>query len=480
MKDEQLENNIISLHSRGWSLRRLAREFRISRGRVVRIIQGNTIKRDKGEGNPAVGKPRKSKLDPYKECIGELLESYQSPPITNQRIYEILCEKGYQGGRSILGDYLTKIRGKKSSTPIVCIESLPGQRASHDWSEYYIKFTGEKQVKKVTFFSCILNYSRYQFIDVVNDKTQASLFECLTNAFIYFEGVPLEIKGDNQRACVDRWELGKPVFNKGYLQFATHYRFRPLTIRPGRPQENLKVERPFYYLETNFLNARTFRDRADVREQLHRWLKERNAQRQHRVTREKPIDLYKEEYPYLQVLPAQPYDNSIISYRIVNNESAIQWDGYFYMVPSQYMHESCPVRVKEKEIIIYNPNCQEIARWQLAEKGRQDRYVGKKKTAGKDHPSKEQVIEHLKAFGSVMLEYTDQIQRQNPKNYLHHWRHILSLKVDYYPRDIMMAVQRALKHKVFDSRAIENFLAVNASKKSDMGTLFNTRKNEKK
>lgn len=45
MKDEQLENNIISLHTRGWSIRRLAVEFKISRGRVRRIIGDNTRKR---------------------------------------------------------------------------------------------------------------------------------------------------------------------------------------------------------------------------------------------------------------------------------------------------------------------------------------------------------------------------------------------------------------------------------------------------
>jgi len=51
------------------------------------------------------------------------------------------------------------------------------------------------------------------------------------------------------------WECGQPIFNRHYLGFASHYGFRPLTIHPGKPTENLKNERPFYYLETNFLNA---------------------------------------------------------------------------------------------------------------------------------------------------------------------------------------------------------------------------------
>jgi transposase len=95
---------------------------------------------------------------------------------------------------------------------------------------------------QVTFFSYILCYSRRQYIEVVDDKKQQTLFRVLINAFIYLDGVPQEIKSDNQKVCVDRHEAGRPVFNLKYLEFATHYRFRPLTIRPGNPSENLYVK----------------------------------------------------------------------------------------------------------------------------------------------------------------------------------------------------------------------------------------------
>ncbi len=41
MKDEQLENNVASLHGRGRSIRRLSGEFGISRQRVKRILKSN-------------------------------------------------------------------------------------------------------------------------------------------------------------------------------------------------------------------------------------------------------------------------------------------------------------------------------------------------------------------------------------------------------------------------------------------------------
>lgn len=467
MKDESLENNIVSLHSRGWSIRRLSREFGISRQRVNRILERNIRQRKNGQEYLSKPIKRNSKLDPYKEYISELLETYQIPPITNQRIFELLEEKGFEGKITILRNYLTQIRGKRIKEPIVCVETAPGQRASHDWSDYNIYFTDNSGNEKITFLSYILNYSRRQYIEVVDDKKQTTLFRNLVNAFLYFDGVPKEIKSDNQKACVDRWELGKPIFNKNFLAFATHYRFRPLTINPGKPRENLKVERPFYYLETNFLNGRKFRNKQDLKEQLKIWLLERNDQRIHRTTKQKPIDLYKYELSFLQPLPAKQYDTSIIEYRIVNNESAIQWENYFYIVPDKYMYESCPVRVNDSEIIIYSPNCEQIKCYPLAEKGRTNPYIGRGKKPQKYSLPAKEVVERLNAFGTIMQEYIVQLKKQNHGTYLHHCRQILSLKSNYLADDIIVAIKRALRYRVFGSQAIENFLKVNAEKKSE-------------
>lgn len=99
MKDPQLENNIISLHARGWPIRRLSNEFRISRERVRRILHSNAHERS-STGACKRKKPGKqgSKLDAYKELIKGTLEKYIDPPPTNQRIFEIIKQKGFDGG----------------------------------------------------------------------------------------------------------------------------------------------------------------------------------------------------------------------------------------------------------------------------------------------------------------------------------------------------------------------------------------------
>ena len=247
MKDEQLENLIVTLyHTREWSIRRISREMQVSRKRIRRVLVSKRVLRDTTpEDRIQSKKHRSSKLDPYKGYIGELLEEY--PDITGQRIYEMICERGFDGEITILRYHLKQVRQVASKSPITLVETDPGQRGSHDWSEYHIKFTSTGETEKVIIFSFVLGYSRRQYMNLVDDQTQRTLFRELIAAFIYLDGVPQEVKGDNQKACVDRWELGRPVFNRKYLEFATHYRFRPLTITPGKPVENLKVERPFHY-----------------------------------------------------------------------------------------------------------------------------------------------------------------------------------------------------------------------------------------
>jgi transposase len=464
MKDENLENSVITLHAKGWAIRRISQEMGISRGRVRRWLVSNSVLRDTTPGDEiTLKKKRQSKLDPYKGFIAELLEKYSN--ITGQRVYEHLRQRGFDGKITIVGDYLKSIRQVGSKTPVRLVETDPGQRAAHDWSDYNIRFTSQNPgvTTQVTFFSYILCYSRRQYIEVVDDKKQQTLFRNLINAFIYHDGVPLEIKSDNQKACVESWEAWRPVFNGKYLEFATHYRFRPLTIHPGRPSENLKVERPFYYLERSFLNGREFRDMDDLKIQLRQWLTDVNDVRIHATTKKRPIDMYIEEHPYLQVLPGNHFDTSQVVHLVVNQESCVQWKGYLYVVPEQYMYEVCQVRIAEDHLVVYSPTGEQLITHPLALQGQKERYVGvHQRTGRKPDLAMADVISRLEGFGSEMVEYIGQVKRHKPGSWRHHLKSLLAMKVNYRVEDIMVAVRRAQQYKVFESGAIERFLANNS------------------
>ena len=477
MKDENMENTIITLHSQGWSIRRISRELGISRKRIQRLLESNSVLRGTTQNDTTnKKKKRPSKLDPYKEFIVELLDKYND--ITGQRVYELIKKKGYDGEISIVRDYLRSIRRVVSKTPVRMVETTPGQRAAHDWSDYNIRFTLSGKTEQVTFFSYILCYCRRQYIEVVDDKKQKTLFRALINAFIYHDGAPREIKSDNQKACVDRWEVGRPVFNSKYLEFATHYRFRPLTITPGRPTENLKIERPFYYLERSFLNGREFKDREDLKNQLQQWLSETNDVRIHGTTKKRPIDMYIDEHPFLQMLPTNHFDTSQVVHLVVNQESCVQWKGYQYVVPEKYMYEACPVRITEDHLVVYSSTGEQLASHPLAEKGRKDRYVGvHQKPQKKPDLVIADVEDRLDGFGSEMSEYIKQIKRHKPGSWRHHLRSLLAMKVNYREEDILVAVRRAQQYKVFESGAIERFLCANSEPRYSVKLSFKPKKN---
>lgn len=463
MKDENIENTVVTLHvHQGWSIRRIAHELGISRKRIRRVLASNAALRDSPTKDKIpVKKRRASKLDTHKEFIAGLMEKY--PKITAQRVYELLSEKGYDGKITICRDYVKSLRGMGPKTPIRMVETAPGQLAAHDWSDYDITFTQTGKVEQVTFFSYILCYSRRQYVDVVEDKKQQTLFRELIAAFTYTDGVPREVRADNQKACVDQWELGKPVFNRKYLEFATWYRFTPKTITPRRPVENLKIERPFWYLEQNFLNGREFKDREDLKRQLGQWLTQVNDLRIHGTTKKRPIDMYLEEHPYLQRLPVNHYDTSLVTHKVVNQESCIYWQGYQYVVPEKYMFELCGLRITCEQMIIYAPGGEQIACHPLAEKGRKERYVGDhKKSPKKPDLAVADVIQRLESMSPEMSQYIQQVKRHKPGSWRQHLRHLLALKVNYRVEDILVAVRRACKYKVFDSRTIERFLENNS------------------
>jgi len=463
MKDEQLENLIVTLyHNQEWSIRRISRDMRVSRKRIRRVLVSKGVLRDTTPQDRIPSKKhRTSKLDPYKKYIGELLEEY--PDITGQRIYEMICERGFNGEITILRYHLKQVRQVVSKSPITMVETDPGQRGAHDWSEYNIKFTSTGETEKVIIFSFILGYSRRQYMNLVADQTQRTLFRELIAAFIYLDGVPQEVKGDNQKACVDRWEMGRPVFNRKYLEFATHYRFRPLTITPGRPTQNLKVERPFHYFERSFLKGRRFRDREDFRHQLRQWLAPVNDQRIHGTTRRKPIEMYQEELPYLQRMPVHHYDTALVTHITVNQESCVQWKGYHYVVPQQYMHEVCAVRITEEELEVYSGRGEKIATHPLAEKGRKERYVGQpQKTSKKREVPIADVIRRLSDLAPQMDDYIEQVKRHKLSSWGYHLRRLLALKAIYHTDDIALAVERAQQYKVFDASTIEGFLVNNS------------------
>ena len=232
---QDLEHEIRILYAQGWSIHALTRHFAMGHNTIRRIIRGNIAQREKGHDVVQARKPvlRKSKLTAFKPMIKGLLEKY--PNITGVRLYEELLANGFDGGRTIVTDYLRKIRPRPKKEPVVRFETQAGHQGQMDWSTYTVPFTRTGR-QKVLCFSYILGYSRRQYIDFTTNRKFYTLIRRHQDAFGHYKGVPRTCLYDGEKTVILRWEAGQPVFNPAFVAFITHYRCRPVGCPPGRPE----------------------------------------------------------------------------------------------------------------------------------------------------------------------------------------------------------------------------------------------------
>ena len=114
--------------------------------------------------------------------------------------------------------------------------------------------------------------------------------------------------------------------------------------RPGHPERRGKVERPFAYLEADFLRARAFASWDDLNAQARQWLDTVANVRVHGTTRRRIDEAYAEERPGLIALPPLAYPAARQETRTVQKDGAVPIDGSDSPVPGQRPGQ--PVRVR--------------------------------------------------------------------------------------------------------------------------------------
>ncbi len=102
---------------------------------------------NEGSYHPRKRQLRSSKLDPYKPQIVQSLEKYS---YTSEQMFRMIVENGYDGGRSILKDYIQKIRPRRTA-PFLTLSFAPGECAQVDWGHYGVG-TGRFDPPQAGFF----------------------------------------------------------------------------------------------------------------------------------------------------------------------------------------------------------------------------------------------------------------------------------------------------------------------------------------
>jgi transposase len=470
--NELTRNEIIRRYHGGASMRSIARALRISRKTVQRALGQHEQDRGVGVRHPELPRPtqrRGSILDAHEDLMRELLGRY--PEITAVRMLEELRARGFAGQYTIVRQRLRELRPQRHREPVLRFETAPGAQAQMDYGTYELDFTQEGR-RRVSLFSYVLGYSRRQYLRFVESQDFETTVREHIRAFEHLGGVAATCLYDNMKVVVSRYEDDEPVYNPRFLAFATHYGFRPWACRRRRAQTKGKVERPFFYVQTNLLNGRCFQSLDQLNQVTAEWLKQVADVRVHRETRRRPVDLHAEERSHLLPLPEKPYDTAEVVYRTVSPEGWISYRGNLYSVPWQHITRVLPVRITEEEVIIYGPHLEEIARHRLVPRVMtQQRSIHQAHLPGEDLRKKHAILkERFAELGTVASRFLEGLVKQQRygKDQAHK---VLALLGTYHRQDLLAALERAIRFQAFSLSAVERILAVQARPKTPLDTL---------
>ena len=260
-------------HVQGKSIRWIAREIGCARQTVRKAIQNA----EPPKYNLAKPRP-KPVIGPIKAIVEQWLKEDQDRPLkqrhTGRRIYERLVEEyGYQGSESGIRRLLGQLRRKEKET-FVPLEFTPGSNAQCDWCEVTVIIAGEKTVVQV--FLLRLGNSRMPFVMIFPHQRQEAFFEGMSQAFIFWGGVPRSLTFDNLKAAVFKILKGKNrVEQNNFINFRSHYLFESRYCNPGRGNEKGGIENLVGFIERNFF---TPLPEADTWEELNARLVEKCRQ----------------------------------------------------------------------------------------------------------------------------------------------------------------------------------------------------------
>lgn len=460
-RDTDLENLVVTLASKGWSRRKIARELDISRNTARRVLDRIETARTRGHTVlPPAPIRRGSTLDAYETQIADLLDRY--PDLSAVRLHEELKKAGFEGGYTTVKDALRQRRPKPKVEPVQRFETAPGQQGQQDWSPYTLPFT-EAGEQTVQAFSLILGFSRRHFVSFTESQDFYTLIRQHVDAFEHFEGVPDEILYDNQATIVLRREAGLPIYQPRFLSFATHYGFRPHALQPRCPKQKGKIERPFQYIEGNLLSGRELKNISHLNEFALWWMANTSDLHIHDTTGERPIDRFTREVEHLHPLPHQPYDTAEVGYRVVSDAGFVVWETTPYAVPYAHVLDLVIVRATDAEIFVYASDLRPIARHERAPRGQREP-MGESAYHPPRRPrhDAEALLARLSELGEAATAFAIGVTKTQ-RTRGQHLADVLALRERYHADDLVSALDRAVRYRAFDARTVARILEASAA-----------------
>jgi transposase len=239
-----LQETICTLHGRGWSRRRIARELGIDRETVGRYLLlakpaiSTTGSEEAGEVKPAIstagnGVGRKSQCEPLAEVIVAKVEV----GLSAQRIYQDLVEEnGFTDSYQCVKRFVRKLRATRPER-IWRMECQPGEELQLDFG-LGAPIDGDQNKRRRSWvLRLVLSYSRKGYSEAVMRQDTETFIRCLENGLRRLGGSPLLLNLDNMKAAVLKADWFDPEINPKLADFCRHYGMHVVPCRPSMPQQ---------------------------------------------------------------------------------------------------------------------------------------------------------------------------------------------------------------------------------------------------
>jgi transposase len=424
---------------------------------------------------PRQGARRASKIDPYKKDIVRWLASHS---FTAQQLFQRLRDAGYQGGYSILKDYVREVR-PPSHPAFLTLRFAPGQCAQVDWGFAGMIPIGSTR-RHLNFFVMVLAHSRRLYAEFTLAQTQEHFLDCHQRAFEYFPGVPAELMVDNCKTAVLSHPMGgPPTFNARYLDFARHYGFTIKACGPRQPHQKGRVENAVGYIKKNFLAGQIFTSLEAANTALRLWLDQVANVRIHGQTHKTPNELFEQERAHLLPLTVLPYDVATLSTVGVSPRCRVTIDTNHYSVPPAYARKNLVIKAypsrlcfyHENQLITEHPRCYD--RYQDFEKPEHvEELLSQRRQA-----RQQQLMSRFLALCAQAREYYQRLKerRANPG---FHVQKIVALSEIYGVEKTGRAIEDACAYQAFSCEYIANLLEQQARPIVPSGALHLTRRQD--
>jgi transposase len=264
MISRETQVDISYLHRQGLSYREIGKKTGHDPRTVKRYAEHPEL-----IGRPRQATPRASKLDEFAPLITGWLEADQD--YRASRILDQLRKHGYQGGRTIVGDFVHRIKHENRRIAYIRFETEPGRQAQVDFGDFKVVAPDGRE-RTLYLFSMILGYSRGLYCEFLERCDMTSFLEAQQRALQHLGGVPAEILYDRMKNVFIRKLFGKSHFTQGLMTLANHYGFTPIVAPAYSPWVKGKVERPMDFIREGFWRGYGFSDRETANRDLLLWL----------------------------------------------------------------------------------------------------------------------------------------------------------------------------------------------------------------